>query len=373
MKTHLEGYVGIDTLTEQIRKKALRQGFEFNVMVVGGAGLGKSTLVNTLFKSKVSRRVCHPEEEYKTPKTIEIKSISHVIEEKGIRLQLTITDTPGFGDHVDNSKCWQPIMRHINDQYEKYLNEEISIKRRKRIPDTRVHCCIYFIPPSGHSLRPVDIEVMKRLVQVANVIPVIAKSDSLTEEEREAFKQRIQKDLEANEIRVYPTVDNADNDEDELGNNAKIKERIPFAVVGSTSQHQVAGKSVLGRKTRWGIVEVENEAHCEFIHLRNMIIRTHLQDLKEVTAQVHYELYRHKRLETLKKLPLDSVGSAPPSPNDANNITATKTPVPNNNNNKQHANNNGSPLKPSPKTPTVVKPIDAGNHVGQQALSESQI
>jgi len=35
MKTALEGYVGIDTLTEQIRKKALRQGFEFNVMVVG--------------------------------------------------------------------------------------------------------------------------------------------------------------------------------------------------------------------------------------------------------------------------------------------------------------------------------------------------
>jgi len=35
MKTALEGYVGIDTLTEQIRKKALRQGFEFNIMVVG--------------------------------------------------------------------------------------------------------------------------------------------------------------------------------------------------------------------------------------------------------------------------------------------------------------------------------------------------
>jgi len=41
-------------------------------------------------------------------------------------------------------------MKYINDQYEKYLNEEISIQRRKRIPDTRVHCCIYFIPPSGH-------------------------------------------------------------------------------------------------------------------------------------------------------------------------------------------------------------------------------
>ena len=34
-KTDLEGYVGIDTLTEQIRKKNLRRGFEFNIMVVG--------------------------------------------------------------------------------------------------------------------------------------------------------------------------------------------------------------------------------------------------------------------------------------------------------------------------------------------------
>ena len=42
---------------------------------------------------------------------------------------------------------------------------------------------------------------------------------------------------------------------------------------GSTKTHQVNGKNVLGRKTRWGIVEVENENHCEFSQLRDMIIR----------------------------------------------------------------------------------------------------
>lgn len=45
---------------------------------------------------------------------------------------------------------WQPIMKFINDQYETYLQEEIHINRKKRIPDSRVHCCIYFIPPTGH-------------------------------------------------------------------------------------------------------------------------------------------------------------------------------------------------------------------------------
>ncbi|CAK8695959.1 unnamed protein product [Clavelina lepadiformis] len=362
MKTVLEGYVGIDTLTEQIRKKALRQGFEFNVMVVGGAGLGKSTMVNTIFKSKVSRRSCQPDEEYNTPKTVEIKSISHVIEEKGIRLKLTITDTPGFGDHVNNSNCWQPIIRYINDQYEKYLNEEISIRRRKRIPDTRVHCCIYFIAPSGHSLKAVDIEALKKLVQVVNVIPVIAKSDSLTLEERQAFKERIQQDLADNHIRVYPDMDNLDLDEEEINNNVELMNRIPFAVVGSTASHLVGSKNVLARKTRWGIVEVENSSHCEFIHLRDMVIRTHLQDLKEVTAQVHYELYRHERLETLKELPLDSVSSAPASP------IGVQT---NHKNTDQH---NHTPVKPSPKsTPKNIPTAKVLNNQPQQTISESKI
>ena len=49
---------------------------------------------------------------------------------------------------------WQPIMKFINDQYEAYLQEEININRKKRIPDSRVHCCIYFIPPTGHWWEP---------------------------------------------------------------------------------------------------------------------------------------------------------------------------------------------------------------------------
>ena len=35
LKTVLEGYVGFDTVQEQIRKKSLKRGFEFNLMVVG--------------------------------------------------------------------------------------------------------------------------------------------------------------------------------------------------------------------------------------------------------------------------------------------------------------------------------------------------
>lgn len=35
LSSKLSGYVGFDTIQEQIRKKSLKRGFEFNLMVVG--------------------------------------------------------------------------------------------------------------------------------------------------------------------------------------------------------------------------------------------------------------------------------------------------------------------------------------------------
>uniref|UniRef100_A0A8C5GR19 Septin-9-like n=1 Tax=Gouania willdenowi TaxID=441366 RepID=A0A8C5GR19_GOUWI len=288
-------YVGIDAILEQMRRKAMKQGFELNIMVVGQSGLGKSTLMNTLFKSKVSRKSVLATAQEKIPKTIEIKSISHDIEEKGVRMKLTVIDTPGFGDQINNENCWQPIMKFINDQYEAYLQEEININRKKRIPDSRVHCCIYFIPPTGHCLRPLDVEFMRRLSKVVNIVPVIAKADTLTLEERDFFKKKIREELRANGIDVYPQKE-FDEDADDRMINEKIREMNPFAVVGSDQEYQVNGRRLLGRKTKWGTIEVENIAHCEFAYLRDLLIRTHMQNIKDITSSIHYEMYRVRRL-----------------------------------------------------------------------------
>ncbi|MCI4393772.1 hypothetical protein PGIGA_G00161420 [Pangasianodon gigas] len=291
----LLGYVGIDTIIEQMRKKTMKTGFDFNIMVVGQSGLGKSTMVNTLFKSQVSRRSSGWSRDEKIPKTVEIKSVSHVIEEGGVKMKLTVIDTPGFGDQINNENCWEPISKYINEQYEKFLKEEVNIARKKRIPDTRVHCCLYFISPTGHSLRQLDIEFMKHLSRTVNIIPVIAKADTLTPEEKTEFKQRVRKELEVCGIEFYPQKE-FDEDQEDKADNDKIREAMPFAVVGSDKEYQVNCKRVLGRKTAWGIVEVENPNHCEFSQLRDFLIRSHLQDLKEVTHNIHYETYRAKRL-----------------------------------------------------------------------------
>ncbi|XP_047427953.1 uncharacterized protein LOC124997940 [Mugil cephalus] len=293
--TDLLGYVGIEAVLDQMRRKTMKAGFEFNIMVVGQSGLGKSTLVNTLFKSKISPKSCTPNYEEKISKTVKLHSVSHVIEEKGVKMKLTVTDTPGFGDQINNENCWEPIVKYVNEQYEKYLREELHVNRKRRIPDSRVHCCIYFLPATGHRLRPIDVEFMKRLGKIVSIVPVIAKADTLTIEERQEFKERIRQDLAANGIRVYPQKE-YDEDPEERILNDRIRESIPFAVVGTDKEHQVNGNKVLGRKTKWGIIEVENVAHCEFAHLRDLLIRSHLQDLKDVTHNIHYETYRVRRL-----------------------------------------------------------------------------
>ncbi|XP_076996452.1 septin-12 [Tamandua tetradactyla] len=295
------GYVGIEAVLDQLKIKAMKTGFEFNIMVVGQSGLGKSTMVNTLFKSKVwqsSPPACGGP----VPQTLQLHSVTHVIEEKGVKLKLTVTDTPGFGDQINNDKCWEPILSYINEQYERYLQEEILITRQRHIPDTRVHCCVYFVPPTGHCLRPLDIEFLQRLCRTVNVVPVIARADSLTIEEREAFRHRIQQNLKTHCLDVYPQRC-FDEDVNDRVLNSKIRDRIPFAVVGADREHLVNGRCVLGRKTKWGIIEVENMAHCEFPLLRDLLIRSHLQDLKDITHNVHYENYRVRRLNASHVLP----------------------------------------------------------------------
>ena len=70
---------------------------------------------------------------------------------------------------------WDPIIRYIKDQHSNYLRKELTAIRDRFIQDTRIHCCLYFINPTGHGLRPVDVIVMKKLSEVVNVVPVIAK------------------------------------------------------------------------------------------------------------------------------------------------------------------------------------------------------
>ncbi|CAG2106973.1 unnamed protein product, partial [Medioppia subpectinata] len=208
-------------------------------------------------------------------------------------LHLTIVDTPGFGCAVDNTNCWQPITDFIENRYEEYLNAETRV-HRTHIQDNRVHCCLYFIQPSGHSLKPLDIEFMLHLHDKVNIIPVIAKADTLTPEECLQFKKNVMNEISKHKIKVYEF---PECDEEEEGKTQKqLKNRIPFAVVGSNYIIEASGERKRGRKYPWGCVDIENMDHCDFVALRNLLIRTFMLDLLDTTNNVHYENFRCRKL-----------------------------------------------------------------------------
>ncbi|KAF7646926.1 hypothetical protein LDENG_00180510, partial [Lucifuga dentata] len=237
-------------------------------MVVGESGLGKSTLINSLFLTDLYSPE-YPGPSHRIKKTVQVEQSKVLIREGGVQLLLTIVDTPGFGDAVDNSNCWQPVIDHIDSKFEDYLNAESRVNRRQ-MPDNRVHCCLYFIAPSGHGLKPLDIEFMKRLHEKVNIIPLIAKADTMTPEECQQFKKQIMREIQEHKIKIYefPETD----DEEEMRLVRKIKDRLPLAVVGSNTIIEVNGKRVRGRQYPWGVAEVENGDHCDFTILRNMLI-----------------------------------------------------------------------------------------------------
>ncbi|XP_078810887.1 septin-7 isoform X1 [Oryzias latipes] len=261
-------------------------------MVVGESGLGKSTLINSLFLTDLYSPE-YPGPSHRIKQTVQVEQSKVLIKEGGVQLLLTIVDTPGFGDAVDNSGCWKSVTDYIDSKFEDFLNAESRVNRRQ-MPDSRVHCCLYFIAPSGHGLKPLDTEFMKYLHEKVNIIPLIAKADTLTPEECQQFKRQIMKEIQENEIKIYEFPET--EDEEEMKMVKKIKDRLPLAVVGSNTIIEVDGKRVRGRKYPWGVAEVENSEHCDFMILRNMLIRTHMQDLKDVTNNVHYENFRSGKL-----------------------------------------------------------------------------
>merc|ERR1712176_503362 len=105
------------------------------------------------------------------------------------------------------------------------------------------------------------------------------------------------REIETHKINIYEFPDYDDEEENKL--NRKLKDQVPFAVIGSNCVVEIGDKRIRARQYPWGVAEVENKSHCDFRILRDMLIRTHMQDLIDVTSVVHYENFRARKLSNV--------------------------------------------------------------------------
>jgi cell division control protein 11 len=138
---------------------------------------------------------------------------------------------------------------------------------------------------------------MKRLAPRVNVIPVIGRADSLTPSELAESKKLVMEDIEHYRIPVYNfPYDIEEDDEDTVEENAELRGLMPFAIVGSEDVVEIGGRKVRARQYPWGVVEVDNPRHSDFLAIRSALLHSHLADLKEITHDFLYENYRTEKL-----------------------------------------------------------------------------
>lgn len=334
--------IGVANIPNAYHRSCSKRLLEYNVMLVGESGCGRSTLIQTLFMTQVAggmsgsvdqindqlkgmavideavpyeplRKVLLSSdvssgnllEKIKEEAILDAESNTRVeeyrveFEERAFRTRLTITDIKGFGNAIHHERASQVILDYIDSRFEEHLDNEYASGE-----DRRIHACLYLIPAtrSTNRLMPLDLITMRKLGERVNLIPVITKAEILTVAEKIQMKKMIMNELTKLKIQTYqlPSLDTL-QDEEQQERYCQIRDAMPFAIIGAT--HDLAspeGRRVRGRAYPWGRTEYDDETQSDLPLLRCLLIRTHLYDLLQTTHKYYYE--RHRQRQLIKRL-----------------------------------------------------------------------
>ncbi|KAF9582048.1 hypothetical protein BGW38_000723 [Lunasporangiospora selenospora] len=131
------------------------------------------------------------------------------VDEGHEKINLTLVDMPGFvGTASEVDASCDDIITYLEYQFDLTLAEERKVRRNPKATDNQIHACLYFIDnATSASARPglsdADIRVLKRLSARVNIIPVLARADTLTRAQTRRLKQAINKDAVQNQIQFF--------------------------------------------------------------------------------------------------------------------------------------------------------------------------
>lgn len=278
--------IGLACIPVQRSHKVRKNGTNLTIMCVGMSGVGKTSFINTLFDSlRDDRQTLNTEELEAIPsETCYMQHHKMDLVEGEFTMTLNVVDTPGFGSFIENKHCWYAIVRYIDEQYRKLFYQE-NQPNRSNLVRCEVHACLYFIVPSAKGLSQIDIEAMKSISPRVNLIPIVSKADGFANNEMTIIKQRIREILQEQNIRICGLTDV----KSEMTSSIDV---MPFSTINSIERHKSGnGKLVHDRKYKWGLSEVENYSHCDFLLLRDFLIKNHMDELISSTEN-YYEKFR---------------------------------------------------------------------------------
>lgn len=289
------------------KRKTLKKSINFSVMVIGESGMGRSTFINSLCggNSIVPTSSTVNQDPFSKKLTLRHENVE-LEDNEGHKISLNIIDTPNFANLINCDDDFKIIVDFIRHQYDEVLLEESRVKRNPRFKDGRIHVLIYMINPSGHGLTEVDVNFMLHVNNLVNLMPVIAKADSLTPEELKLNKKLILEDLNHYGINYYKFNEyeyEQDYMDDEIVEyNKYLNSLLPFSIIGANEYKDSPNDEddLLKLRVLNSIntkpINIEMPEYNDFTILKNILLITHLNEFKDLTHEVIYENYRTEAL-----------------------------------------------------------------------------
>ncbi|KAI8447818.1 hypothetical protein BY996DRAFT_4592426 [Phakopsora pachyrhizi] len=303
-----------------ISARKSRQLPQFNVLVLGARSTGKTrfleTLVGTFVPSLPNQVESLQFKKIVSTTTLNSKSYS-VTNLAGDRTVLNLVDSAGLdissGDEFRVDLQMNEILRYVEDKFEESLQIERQVHRNpSRLGESHVHVSVYFIDPStithressggsptyqynstedeseSEHMSPIDLRQLKRLSRRSNILPVIGRSDELTEKRILKLKEIVQSDLKTHGISLG-AFDSGESEEldseetstspDESGSNDQTEGDQIDQSYSKSGEDQTTGANK--RLTRRKSVSMPNSARRRRSSMMNFL-REELASMKDL-------------------------------------------------------------------------------------------
>jgi septin family protein len=275
-------FTGVSNIPNQVHYLHSKRKVHVNVMLFGETGMGKTGFINHVLGQQMITDEQQPNTNKATASdsVVDIRIRRQEIEESGTAAQLSIIDFPQFGLQAGKKETGKAALAFIEDQFEAHLREESKHRRNRSshdASDSRVHAVLYFHNPTAHKLSQLDVDLIKKMSVLANVLIVVAKGDTLLRHEFHRIRSNIRGQLE--NVRLFSSPEN----------NASSAD--PFIVVNGADMSTVSP----ARNYFWGTIKVTPNASAasslNFNVLIQLLFKNFLPDLI-LNTQSKYEEWK---------------------------------------------------------------------------------